>query len=260
MRRRTVLAAVVIGLASAQSPAVAPSPTFEVASIKPSEPGGRSQIQMAPGGRFVAKNVNVKFLIQQAYGVRDFQITGGPGWIGSERFDVTAKAESGDNMTPDQLKPMLQALLADRFKLTLRRETKELPVYALVVAKNGPRLQQVEGGPSQPKGSQVRMGRGLINAQAAPITLLATQLSNQIGRSVIDRTGLTGNYDFKLEWTPEDGQPMALKGGEESPQPVSGSGPSIFTAVQEQLGLKLESQKGPVEILIIDRIEKPSEN
>jgi len=252
---RILLAAAAIGLASAQA--------FEVASIKPSEPGGHGvQIQIAPGGRLVAKNVNVKFLIQQAYGVRDFQITGGPGWIGSERYDIVAKPEGEGDVTPDQLKPMIQALLAERFKLTLHRETKELPVYALVVAKNGPKLQEVEGGPTKTKGAQMRMGRGLLNAQAVSMTMLATSLSNQLGRSVIDKTGLTGNYDVKLEWTPDEGQSFGPKEGgpEGAPPPPSASGPSIFTAVQEQLGLKLEPQKGPVEILIIDRIEKATEN
>src|SRR5258708_7251569 len=126
---RILLAAAAIGLASAQA--------FEVASIKPSEPGGHGvQIQIAPGGRLVAKNVNVKFLIQQAYGVRDFQITGGPGWIGSERYDIVAKPEGEGDVTPDQLKPMIQALLAETVNLTLHHETKHLPAYALVLANN----------------------------------------------------------------------------------------------------------------------------
>ncbi len=181
---------------------------------------------------------------------------------GSERYDIVAKPEGEGDVTPDQLKPMIQALLAERFKLTLHRETKELPVYALVVAKNGPKLQEVEGGPTKTKGAQMRMGRGLLNAQAVSMTMLATSLSNQLGRSVIDKTGLTGNYDVKLEWTPDEGQSFGPKEGgpEGAPPPPSASGPSIFTAVQEQLGLKLEPQKGPVEILIIDRIEKATEN
>jgi bla regulator protein BlaR1 len=231
---------------------------FEVASIKPAAPGGHGlQIQIAPGGRFVAKNVSVKILIQQAYGVRDFQITGGPGWIGSERYDINAKGEEA--RTPEQLKPMLQALLADRFKLQIHRETKELPMYGLVVQKNGTKLQESKAGNGP--GPRIRMGRGLIEGQGMSMAILANQLGQQLGRSVTDKTGLTGTYDIKLEWTPDESQgsgPREL-GGEGGP-PVDTAGPTIFTALQEQLGLKLDSQKGAVEILIVDRAEKATEN
>lgn len=215
-----------------------------------------SQVQIAPGGRLVAKNVTVRFLIQQAYGVRDFQISGGPGWIGSERYDINAKAEGAT--TPEQLKPLIQALLKDRFKMEMHRDTKELPMYALVVGKNGPKLQESAGGG---KGAMTRMGRGMINGQQMAMTMLATQLSQQLGRSVTDKTGLKGQYDIKLEWTPDESQgPGPKEGGGEAAAPIDSSGPSIFTALQDQLGLKLEGQKGPVEIIVIDRIEKATEN
>ena len=251
MIMRILLLAAIASLANAQS--------FEVASIKPSEPGGRGmQIQIAPGGRFTAKGASVRLLIQQAYGVRDFQITGAPGWTGSERYDITAKAEGGsDNITQDQLKIMIQGMLADRFKLTFHRETKELPMYTLVVAKNGPKLQEADAANSRP---MMRMGRGLINADGAPMSIFVTQLSNQLGRSVTDKTGLTGNYNFKLEWTPDQNDPRISELHPDAPPPVDSAGPTIFTALQEQLGLKLEAQKGPVEILVIDRIEKATEN
>lgn len=266
------------------------STQFEVASIKPSAPGGRGiQIQISPGGRFTAKNVTARFLMQQAFGIRDFQISGAPGWAGSERYDVTAKAEG--NATPEQLKPMLQALLAERFQLKFHRETKEAMGYLLVVGKNGPKMKQSPdsddgpgpaqgprpgggpggpgpgagpggpGGPGGPRGGMVRMGRGLIDAQGVPMTMLATQLSNQLGRSVVDKTGLKGDYDVKLEWNPDDSQALGPREvGNETAAPVDSVGPSIFTALQEQLGLKLEGQKGPVDLLILDKIEKPVEN
>ncbi len=234
-----------------------PPKEFEVASIKPSAPGGRGvRIQMAPGGRLDVSNVTLKLLIQQAYGVKDFQISGGPGWINSERYDVVAKADR-DIGKAEELRPLIQKLLADRFQLTIHRDTKELPVYALVVGKNGPKLKEsAANGP----GSQIRMGRGLINGQGMGMEMLAGELSRPLGRTVIDRTGLKGQYDIKFEWTPEDGPGHGPGDGPESAPPSDTTGPSLFTALQEQLGLKLESSKGPVEIIVIDRAEKPSEN
>src|SRR5258708_1045366 len=144
-------------LGRAESPA-----TFEVASIKPSAPGAHGmQIQTTPGGRFVTKNVNLKFLIQFAYGVKDFQITAAPGWMSSETYDVEAKPESEERKVTDaELKLMVRALLTDRFKLTLHHDTKELPTYVLLVGKNGPKLH-----PAEAQRGQMRMGRGLITAQ-----------------------------------------------------------------------------------------------
>jgi len=239
-----------------------PAPAFEVASIKPGDPSARAtRIQMAPGGRFTAANVTLKFLIQYAYGVRDFQITGAPGWAGSDKYEVSAKAEEGENATQDQLKQMMQTLLAERFKLTFHRETKELPVYGLVVAKNGSKLQQSEAADRQ----QLRMGRGQISGKSMSMAMLANQLAQQLGRSVIDQTGLKGQYDIKLEWTPDTSERKGMGDGDVRPNSEAAGapdpgGPSIFTAVQEQLGLKLEGQKGPVDILVIDHVEKPSEN
>ncbi len=233
---------------------------FEAASIKPSAPAPmgtfRIGIQMLPGGRVSMSGVTVKILIQRAYGVRDFQIVGGPGWLGSERYDITAKPEGA--ATPDQVKLMTQALLADRFQLKFHRETKELPTYALVVAKSGPKFHAAEDAPGSDKarGTRISMERGQFTLQGAPVSALTNQLGQILGRSVIDKTELAGNYDFKLEWTPDDG-PRAADGE----HPVADTtGVSIFTALQDQLGLKLEATKGPVEILVIERVEKASEN
>lgn len=275
-----------------------PAPSFEVASIKPNKTGARNVgLRIAPGGRFMADNVTLKLLMEQAYGVRDFQISGAPGWFDSEHYDVDAKPEDSGNANQDpmkmneeqrqamqdRLKQMVQSLLTDRCKLAFHRETKELPVYVLTVAKNGPKLQPAKkddtnaamappspprpGGPSVPyKGRMMRMGRGQINAQEMRLQVLADSLSEQLGRTVIDKTGLTGTYDFTLTWTPDESQGQMFKGppggkeaGDGAPPPET-SGPTIFTAIQEQLGLKLESQKGPVEILVIDHVERPSEN
>jgi uncharacterized protein (TIGR03435 family) len=287
----------------AQSPAPStPSPEFAVASVKLNKSGERGgRIMNSPGGRFTAANISLKMLIHLAYGVTDSQISGGPGWLNSEKFDIEAKADDSSIAEPwklseeqrklaqDRSKRMLQALLADRFKLTLHRETKELPVYALVVAKNGPKIQQAstdelrpanakepqdfrKGPPNGPilKGRGLFMRPGQLTGTAAPLTLLAETLSNQpeLGRIVLDKTGLQGNYDFTLKWALDERQNQMFRGpgdgGKEGPgsdnAPPPDSGPSLFTAIQEQLGLKLESQKGPVEILIIDGAERPSEN
>ncbi len=242
----------------------------------------------APGGRFTAKSVTAKMLIRIAYAIQDFQMAGGPSWIDSERYDIEAKPESSAVMPPvgdgealmEQQRLRIQALLADRFRLAIHRESKELPMYALVVAKGGPKVQPAAAvpdslgppGPAGPKGPMfkgrgMRMGRGELTAQSAPMSQLAESLSVQIGRTVVDRTGLTGVYDFTLKWTPDENQPQMFPGPREGSGPppdrtttADNSGPSIFTAIQEQLGLKLESQKGPVPIVVIDRIEKPSEN
>jgi uncharacterized protein (TIGR03435 family) len=257
---------IMIGICLVNAPAGrAESPaTFEVASIKPSAPGGHGvQIQTTPGGRFVTKNVNLKFLIQFAYDVKGFQITGGPGWMNSDSYDIEAKPESEERKVTDvELKQMVRALLTDRFKLTLHHDTKEMPVYVLLAGKGGPKLQQAEG-----EHGQMRMGRGMVSAKKVTMAQLANSLANQLGRNVIDRTGLTGGFDFELKWTPDENESFGPKemmradgaapGG---PPPSDPAGPSIFTALQEQLGLKLETQKGPVEILIIDGAERASEN
>jgi len=266
----------------AQPPATAEAPaTFEVASIKPGDPGARGvMIRYAPGGRFTAKGTTLKSLIAIAYGVREFQISGGPSWIGSARYDIDAKPEAtSDADDPRKIatdaqreafeqrqRMRIQALLADRFQLKLGHSTKELPIYVLNIAKNGPKLQESK----EESGNRfrgVRMGGpGHLTGERVPMKFLAELLAGSVGRTVIDQTGLKGKYDFKLEWTPDQNQQGAFGGGPRPgpdgplPPPVDPNGPSIFTAVEEQLGLKLDSQKGPVEMLTIDAVEKPSEN
>jgi uncharacterized protein (TIGR03435 family) len=263
--------------------------TFEVASVKPSATDDRRvMIQIQPGGGLRTTGSNLKMLLTFAYDVRDFQVSGGPSWINTDRYDILAKAERSAGaeiplddprkMTDeqrktvgDQMRERLRALLADRFQLTVHRESKEQSVYVLVVAKNGPKLQEAQTKEAQtkegtgPRGPMMRMGRGELSGQGVPLDMLTRTLSNQLGRTVIDRTGLKGNFDFKLTWTPDPGQSATPLGGApppgaDAPPPPDPNGPSVFTALQEQLGLRLESQRGPVEMLVIDRVEKPSEN
>jgi uncharacterized protein (TIGR03435 family) len=277
MKFRILAAAAISTLVLAQEPAHL---QFEVASIKPNHSGDmRVGIAMEPGGRFVATNVPVKMLILMAYQLKDNQLSGLPGWADGDRFDITAKPESGSGIKQDDERAMIQALLAERFKLTFHKETKELPIYALVVAKGGPKMEPSKGnadfgdetrarsadagrGPGRGRGGQgIRMMRGEINGANITVEMLADQLSRITGRSVIDKTGLSGSYDFNLKYTPEGNMPMP-KGpdGAEAPSSSDAERPSIFVAVQEQLGLKLESQKGPVDLYIIERLEKPSDN
>jgi uncharacterized protein (TIGR03435 family) len=229
---------------------------FEVASIKAAKPGGNgTSLLTNPAGQFTAENATLRTIITFAFGVRGFQLSGGPSWLDSDRFDIVAKPEAGSN--PAQLRQMVQSLLADRFKLKFHRETKEMQVVALEVGKNGPKLK-----PTKPEDDAARPNRGFqggageLTALGADMTSLATRLSAIVGRPVIDRTALTGRFDFTLQWTPDS--PAHMKSPDE-PVANSEQGPSIFTAVQ-QLGLKLENQKAPVEIIVIDAVEKPSAN
>jgi uncharacterized protein (TIGR03435 family) len=252
MRLTRLAATGVIGLASLAGAWGQSSQAFEVASVKPSRSdGGQSNVDSRPGGRLTATNVSLRELIRLTFGVKDYQIAPAPGWIGTARYDINAKAGSARNAGDKDITPLLRQLLADRFRLSTHRETKELPVYALVVGKNGPRLTAHNDG----SGARTRTGCGHLAGTRLTIDTLATVLSRQFECDVLNRTGLAGKYDFELDWTPEAGPCAAPE--ELADPPVR---PSIFTALQEQLGLKLESTKGPVEILIIDHVEKPSEN
>ena len=275
------------GAQSTPPSAVPASASFEVASIKPNHSGDRRFFVSWQPGRFNATGMTLKFLITMAYDVKDFQVSGGPSWVNSERYDIDAKEPDSIAQIMEKLPreqqglladSMLQSLLADRFQLKLTRGTKDMPAYALVVAKNGPKLQEAKpvdtpaeapSGPNgHPHGPMMRMGRGEINGQGVPLSFLASVLSQQLGRTVLDKTELKGNYDLTLKWTPEQGEGMMMAGpgpggGGPPPDgapPPDASGPSIFTALQEQLGLRLEATKAPAEVLTIDHVERPSEN
>lgn len=286
--------------ATAQTPAPNPLPTFEVASVKPNKSGdGFIRFGFQPGGRFTAQNAPFIELVRFAFAVQPFQIEGGPAWIRSDRFDVTAKADSAiPPVAPGQLGPiqfMMQSLLAERFKLKARRETKEMPIYALVLARSDGRLgKQIErskvdcealaaargrsgmdvargggpgrGGPPSPPAPGERpqcgmfMGPGPMGVRLAAggVTMaqVAQTLSQRVNRVVVDRTGLTGLYEFDLEFTPDQAPPPGALTGQAPP--FDPNGPSVFTALQEQLGLKLDAQRGPVEMLVIDSVEPPT--
>ena len=256
-------------------------PAFEVASIKPNKSGtGMTMLQTTPVG-FSASNISLKAVIQHAYGVEENQILGAPSWVGSERYDIEAKVSSSDtdalhDLNPDQRRLMLQPLLADRFQLKVHTELRDFPVLVLVVAKGGPKLHEAKPGDTYPNGlkgfdggggpGMMLMRPGQLTAQGVDLSFVAKQLSQQLGRTVQDKTGLTGKYDFTMQWKP-DRDPSPMPGAPEPGQQGPGatlstdsSEASIFTAVQEQLGLKLESRKAPVEVLVIDHVEAPSEN
>ncbi len=299
-------------------------PEFEVASIKPAAPpvNGRLMIRMGGDpGRVDYTNVSLKDIIRQAYSVKDYQISG-PDWLNSARFDIVAKVPAG--APKDQVPMMWQTLLAERFKLQIHRETKELPMYALVVGKGGPKMKESEidpnapvpggqgnggqanagpanGGPSangglpappqigkdgMPKfgpgggrGPMMMMnGMGHLTAKMMGMSGLVDMLARSVDRPVVDQTGLTGKYDFSLDYTPDESTRMPLPAGVPPPSPPPGggadmhgaeihgkdnpdSGLSLFAALQAQLGLKLEPKKGPIELIVIDRVEKsPTEN
>jgi uncharacterized protein (TIGR03435 family) len=235
---------------------------FEVSTVKPNASNdNRVMLQNQLGGRFAATGVALKLLMTEAYEVRDFQITGGPGWVNTDRWDIVAKTEGVTDRLPlEKLRPMLKVLIEDRFQLKVHRETKEMPVYALTVAKGGSKLQANSGEP----GPMLRMGRGELIGKKVAMPMILQVLSQQLRRPVLDKTDLKGEYDFTLTWTPEPGAgagpgPPGGPGPDAAP-PVDLSGPSIFTAIQEQLGLRLESIKGPADVVVIDSVEKPTDN
>jgi uncharacterized protein (TIGR03435 family) len=246
-------------------------------------------------------NVPVRNLIVRAYNVQPYQIVGGPDWIGTDRFDIVAKAESADT-TPEQLNAMMRSLLVDRFKLVARRERRELPVYYLVKAREdgrlgpelkpaavdcaagpaggGPQLGPGPGpapgrdgraagadvpapGPGAGGGCRMMFAPGRLQMGGQPLSAAASALANQVGRPIVDKTGLAGNYDLTLSWMPEAGRGAPagpLPPGAPELPPIDPDAPSLFTAVQEQLGLRLESARGPVEVIVIESIQPPLED
>jgi len=248
---RVILLALVSVLAAsihAQPAASRPLPSsFEVASIRPNRVGGDSRgTTTRPGGVFTANNVTLKLLISRAYGIAEAQIQSGPGWIDSDTYDIAAKADTPLEMSREQARPCLQALLAERFRLAIHRETRQGNVFSLAVAKNGPKFKEHPGPGRSGISSSTGSGKAAITGTKIDIARLVEYLAQQAGRPVIDNTGLQGEYDFRVEWATDEAK--------------DSSGPSVFAALQEQLGLKLEATKGPIETIIVDRAEKPSEN
>jgi len=219
-------------------------PEFEVASVKPhSASEGPAHVSIARDpGRLTYTNITVRGLIREAYGRRIYPPLRGPDALSTDRYDVIAKVSP--DASKEQRMLMLQALLAERFKLVVHRETKELPIYALVAGKNGPKVRAVED-----DGSAAEIGSGSghqIKAHHISMKLLAATLQGYIGDIVVDETGLAGLFDLDLDFNVDES--------------MSSEGPTVFEAVQRQLGLKLEARKGPVEVVVIDHVEKPSAN
>jgi uncharacterized protein (TIGR03435 family) len=239
-------------------------PAFDVASIHlaaPSPDGHHHIWNDVHQSQFRTGNLSVRDLIQYAYGLPKSQILGGPDWLDSAMFDIDAKTDpsvdaelhglSSDDAA-QQKRRMVQALLADRFALTAHKETRQLPGFALVLAKGGPKFK-----PAQVNGTTIDTypSRLHISGSDDTVAVLARELEQSLGRVVLNQTGLIGRYDLTLSWTPDDRPAPTVNGAPDPNAP-----PGLFTAIQEQLGLKLESTKAPVDVLVIDRVERPSEN
>lgn len=248
----------------AQAPKGEPAPSFDVISIhlSPPSPDGHNHIwNDIHESHFRTGNLSIRDLIQYAYNLPKSQILSGPPWLNSAMYDIDAKSDPTQDArlkamssqdAAQQKRLMVQALLADRFALVTHHETPELPIYNLVLTKDGPKFK-----PSTLNGTAINTGRSSMHIAGSDdtIALLARELAQSQGRVVVNKTGLTGRYDLTLRWTPDDAPPPLLNGAPDPNAP-----PGLFTAIQEQLGLKLESTKGPVDVLVIDKIEQPSPN
>jgi uncharacterized protein (TIGR03435 family) len=246
---------------------------FDAVSVKPSDPHDFRFMMRDMPGQANYTGVTVKTLILMAYHVRDFQVVGGPKWIESNRYDIVARPPAGGPAFPtdpttftDQQREtfrhvrqaMVRGMLADRFRLKTHKETRDLPLYVLTEAKGGPKLKESNGiNASDPdlKPGVMRFNQGLLAGTQLDIADLVELLSRVTDRIVLNKTGLDGKYDFALKWTPDPGSAASGEAG--TPLPDA---PGIFTALQEQLGLKLDSSKGPVEVVVIDNVETPGEN
>ena len=284
--RQLMLTLCFAGAVAIVVPAQEKDATFEVASVKPNKSGDTNgMLRMLPGGRVSASNMPVRPIITFAYQLAQYQLVGGPGWLTTDRYDLIAKLE-GDpgpvfapsGTAPNPMQLALRNLLEDRFKLKVHRETREMDIYALVMAKPGgapgPNLKPTtqdcaaaaaaaqRGAPppsSAPTGVPfcvIQGGPGRIRFGGLPASALAQAFSGPAGRMVVERTGLSGAWDFELNYAAEG---RGAPGGADA-APADPNAPSLFTAIQEQLGLKLESTKGPVEVLVIDSVERPTEN
>jgi bla regulator protein blaR1 len=247
---------------------------FEVASIKPTGPNrGSFQFFFLPGGKLRATGVTVSMLIVEAYDVRPFQISG-PKWLTQDTFSILATPPDPARASKpildfylnakakeeDQHRARLQSLLADRFQLKVHRETREQQVYALVIAKGGAKVKAAQPGGALPPGFVMR--RGQITGTSIALSYLVKALAGMLDRAVVNETGLDADYDFKLDWNPDAEAPPSLDGAGSSlgsSRPAQ-EGLSIFSALQDQLGLKLEPRKEPVNLVIVDKVERPSPN
>jgi uncharacterized protein (TIGR03435 family) len=255
------MAALVCGSAYAQGSPVRPAfEAFEVATVKPANEDQKGRyLKMEGVDRFIAKDYTLKLLIAAAYDLNPKTISGGPGWADSSHFDIAARTPGQILPTHDEQMKMLRSLLKERFQLTFHREPKEFSIYALELAKGGPKLKPSEE-PEQPPTvgpGVVYPGRVVLPGHNATVHELASLLQRAIlDRPVVDRTGLTGRYDFSLEWAPNETE----FGGDVGAAPESAAALPLFEAIQQQLGLRLEATRGPVDALVIDAAQRPTEN
>jgi uncharacterized protein (TIGR03435 family) len=231
---------------------MASAQTFEVAAIKVSGTSSPVGIRRLPGGRFVTSSTSLRLLITWTYDIGDERLVGAPGWLDSARFDVAAKAPN-ENPTLDELHSMMKSLLADRFKLRVHTETKDLPMYTLDVDKNAPKVH-VRDAPLAANHDPFKMTEsGRLTGTSVTAGMLAKVLTNQLGHYVRDNTGFKGVFDFTLEWRPDSAS--------SSDSPDTDTRASIFTAIREQLGFRLTSGRAPVEAIAIDHVEyHPTDN
>jgi uncharacterized protein (TIGR03435 family) len=243
---------------------------FDVSSVRPTPKEEGGTVGGVGNGGGGGRNVTVKALIAFTYRVQDFQVLGGPRWLATERYNVEGKTERRD-ASPTELRAMLQSLLEDRFQLRLHRETRPQPVYELRIGKRGLRMQPSAdqlapdvNGPSRPGAGPnrgaIRMTRGRMIGNAVAMDWFARNLSQRLDRTVVDRTGLNGRWDISLEWTPGPGESHYNAQGNPVPDEGLVDGPSIFTVLKERLGLTLTNARAPVEVLVIDAVERPDPN
>jgi len=257
-----------IGLKAQGAPAMTPKvPALDVISVKP-DPNEDARMGLTGDG-LTARGASLHWLLTEAFQVNGDQLVGEPPWSTSALWAIDAKVVGEDvplltGLTMAQRLGMYQQILTDRFGLKYHHDQRERPGYALVLVKGGPKLTasnaetvaQATKHPGRP--GNLQMGRGALSGEGTTMHFLAIMLSRQLGRTVVDQTGLTGRYDFNLTWTPQDAAVPAPPAADSSAELAAG--PSLFASVQEQLGLKLESIKGPVDVLVIDHVEKPTAN
>ncbi len=236
------------------------NPSFEVATIKPAKPDEKGNAILVRGGQFSTINTTLLSLIEFAYDVQAKQVVGGPDWMASDKFDIAAKPDAPGAPSDKQWKGMLQKLMADRFQLKFHREKKEMSAYVLAVAKNGPKLTKSDGDPNGLPGLFFHNLGQLYVQNATMEDFTHLMQSAVLDRPVVDQTGIKGIWNFVLKWTADESQFGGLGMKVPPPSNAADAPPPLFTAIQEQIGLKLEAMKAPVEVLVLDHVEKPSAN
>ena len=241
-RSIAILALLLLPAAAASSQSASPQPSFDAATIKPTDKADPANGYWSlPGiGRFFAHSLSVQYLIQLAYGIEPNQISGKPAWLDSDFYDIDAKPEEGIKLSPEELEPRLQSLLIERFHLAAHFETRQVRGYALVAAKGGTKLQPTRGDHSP--GWRINVSTGHLEGLNWSMTYLASAIQRVTKIPVADETGITGSYDIRVQYAPEDAQDSAL--------------PSIFTALRETLGLELKARQVPMRVLVIDHIDR----